>query len=46
MTSSSDFPLGSKSEPLAPPPRGMVVNAFLKVCSNARNFKMLWFTEG
>ena len=41
MISWSDFPLGSKSDPPKAPPMGMVVRAFLKTCSKARNFKML-----
>jgi hypothetical protein len=45
ITSLSDLPLGSKS---APPSTtiGNVVKLFLKVCSNAKNFKILKFTEG
>ena len=44
ITSASDLPLGLKSEPPFAPPMGRVVRAFLKVCSNARNFMMLRFT--
>ena len=44
MISMSDLPLGLKSEPPLPPPMGSVVNAFLKVCSKARNFRMLRLT--
>ena len=40
MISAFDFPRGLKSEPPFPPPIGNVVNAFLNVCSKARNFKM------
>ena len=46
MTSVSDFPFGSKSDPPFPPPIGRVVKAFLKTCSKARNFRILMFTEG
>ena len=46
MISLSDFPFGSKSEPPLPPPIGNVVKEFLKTCSNAKNFKILAFTEG
>jgi hypothetical protein len=45
ITSLSDLPLGSKSAPPFPPPIGNV-EAILKVCSNAKNFKILKFTEG
>ena len=40
MTSLSDLPLGSKSEPPLPPPMGMPVSAFLKICSKPRNLMM------
>ena len=46
IISISDFPFGSKSAPPFPPPIGSVVKLFLKVCSKARNFNMLKFTEG
>ncbi len=46
MTSLSDFPFGSKSEPPLPPPIGSVVSAFLNVCSKARNFRMPRLTDG
>ena len=46
MTSSSDFPLGSKSEPPLPPPIGKPVREFLKICSNAKNFKIDALTLG
>src|SRR5690606_2623373 len=46
ITSRSDFPLGSKSDPPFPPPIGRVVKLFLKTCSKARNFKILIFTVG
>jgi len=46
MTSRSDLPLGSKSEPPLAPPMGRVVREFLKICSKPRNFRMLRFTEG
>ena len=36
---------GQESEPPLPPPIGRVVNEFLNVCSKARNFRMLRFTE-
>ena len=40
------FPFGSKSEPPLPPPIGKPVKAFLKICSNAKNFKIDKLTEG
>ena len=40
MTSSSERPFGSKSEPPLPPPIGMPVSAFLKICSKPRNLTM------
>ena len=46
MTSLSDFPLGSKSEPPFPPPIGSVVKLFLNTCSNPKNFKIPKFTDG
>ena len=46
ITSLSDLPFGSKSEPPLPPPIGRVVRLFLKVCSKARNFRIERFTEG
>jgi hypothetical protein len=46
MTSASDRPLGSKSEPPLPPPMGMPVSAFLKICSKPRNFTIPRSTEG
>jgi hypothetical protein len=44
ITSLSDLPLGSKSAP--PFHHPSVCKLFLKVCSNAKNFKILKFTEG
>ena len=38
ITSLSDLPFGSKSEPPLLPPIGRVVRLFLKICSNPRNF--------
>ena len=46
ITSLSDFPFGSKSEPPLPPPSGRVVNEFLKICSKPKNFKIDKFTDG
>jgi hypothetical protein len=46
MTSLSDLPFGSKSEPPLPPPMGRVVRAFLKICSKPRNLMMPRLTEG
>ena len=46
ITSRSDFPFGSKSEPPLPPPIGNEVKEFLKICSKPKNFKMLRFTLG
>ena len=46
ITSESDFPLGSKSDPPLPPPIGNPVRLFLKICSNPRNLIMLRFTVG
>ncbi len=46
ITSLSDFPLGSKSDPPLPPPMGRPVREFLKICSNPRNLMMPRFTEG
>lgn len=46
MISASDLPLGSKSAPPLPPPMGMPVRAFLKICSKPRNFTMPRLTEG
>mgnify|MGYP002261145702 CR=1 FL=1 len=46
ITSLSDLPLGSKSEPPLPPPMGRVVNAFLKICSKPRNLRMPRLTLG
>ena len=46
MTSASDLPLGSKSEPPLPPPMGRVVRLFLRVCSKPRNFMTEAVTEG
>ena len=45
MISASDFPVGSKSLPPFPLPMGSPVSAFLNVCSKARNFRMLRFTD-
>ena len=46
MISPSDLPFGSKSDPPFPPPIGRPVNAFLKICSKAKNFRIDKFTEG
>ena len=46
ITSLSDFPLGSKSEPPLPPPIGSPVSEFLKICSNPRNLMIPRFTDG
>jgi len=46
ITSASDFPLGSKSEPPFAPPMGKVVRGFLKICTKPRNFMMLRFIDG
>ena len=46
ITSLSDFPFGSKSEPPFPPPMGKVVRLFLKTCSKPKNLSILRFTEG
>ena len=46
ITSASDLPFGSKSAPPLPAPIGSVVSAFLKICSNARNFSMPRYTVG
>mmetsp|Transcript_19807 Transcript_19807/g.55059 ORF Transcript_19807/g.55059 Transcript_19807/m.55059 type:complete len:212 (-) Transcript_19807:525-1160(-) len=46
ITSPSERPLGSKSEPPLPPPRGRVVSEFLRICSNPRNLMTERFTEG
>jgi hypothetical protein len=46
MISASLRPLGSKSEPPLPPPIGMPVSAFLKVCSKPRNLMMPRLTLG
>ena len=46
MTSASDLPLGSKSEPPFAPPIGNVVKAFLKICSKPKNFKIDKLTDG
>ena len=37
---------GSKSEPPLPPPIGMPVSAFLKICSKPRNLMMPRLTDG
>lgn len=42
----SDLPLGSKSDPPFPPPMWSPVRAFLNVCSNPRNLRILRLTEG
>ena len=44
ITSRSDLPLGSKSEPPLPPPIGSPVREFLNICSNPRNL-ILSFTR-
>ena len=46
MTSPSDLPFGSKSEPPLPPPMGRVVRLFFRVCSKPRNFITEAVTEG
>ena len=46
ITSLSDLPLGSKSEPPFPPPIGSVVKLFLKTCSKPKNFNIPKLTEG
>nr|CRL69072.1 hypothetical protein CPGR_00202 [Mycolicibacter nonchromogenicus] len=46
MISSSERPLGSKSEPPLPPPMGRPVREFLKICSKPRNLTMPRYTEG
>jgi hypothetical protein len=46
MISLSDLPLGLKFDPPLPPPMGRPVKLFLKVCSNAKNLRMLWLTLG
>ena len=45
MISLSLLPFGSKFDPPFPPPIGNPVSEFLKVCSNARNFRTLSFTD-
>jgi len=44
--SASERPLGLKSDPPLPPPKGSVVTAFFRTCSVARNFRMLRLTVG
>ena len=46
ITSLSDLPLGLKFEPPLAPPMGRPVRLFLKVCSKARNLRMLSLTLG
>ena len=46
ITSLSDLPLGSKSQPPLPPPMGSVVREFLNICSKPRNFRMPRLTLG
>src|SRR3990170_2242344 len=46
ITSPSDFPFGSKSEPPFAPPIGSPVREFLKICSNPRNLMIPRYTEG
>ena len=46
ITSKSDLPFGSKSDPPLPPPIGSVVRLFLRICSNPRNFRMPRLTVG
>ncbi|GIX62746.1 uncharacterized protein BcabD6B2_21810 [Babesia caballi] len=46
LTSLSDLPLGSKSEPPFAPPMLSPVRLFLKICSNPRNLSTLMFTLG
>ncbi len=45
MTSPSDFPFGSKSDPPLPPPIGKPVSAFLNICSKPRNLIILRLTD-
>lgn len=46
MISASERPLGSKSLPPLPPPIGIPVRAFLKVCSKPRNLMIDRLTLG
>ncbi len=46
ITSWSLLPLGLKLAPPLPPPIGSPVNAFLKVCSKARNLRIDSLTLG
>jgi hypothetical protein len=46
ITSLSDFHFGLKSLQPFQPHIGRVVRAFLKTCSNQRNFKILALTDG
>ena len=46
ITSLSDLPLGSKSEPPLPPPIGRVVRLFVRGGAKPRNFRIERFTEG
>ena len=46
ITSASDLPLGSKSEPPLPPPIGRPVKLFLKICSNPKNLMIPGYTLG
>ena len=41
MTSLSDLPLGSKSQPPLPPPIGSVVRLFFKICMNGTRHSSL-----
>ena len=46
ITSPSERPLGSKSDPPLPPPIGIPVSAFLKICSKPRNLTIPRYTDG
>ena len=46
ITSPSDLPLGSKSDPPEAPPSGIPVKAFAKTWSKARDLKIPGVTEG
>src|SRR6056300_841279 len=46
LISPSLLPLGLKSDPPLPPPSGNPVKAFLKICSNPKNFKIPSSTVG
>ena len=46
ITSPSDLPFGSKSEPPLPPPIGRPVRLFLNICSKPRNLMTEALTDG